>query len=98
METRIHNLLTYIGFRTLHPHTYIGFRLPKLISPLSPEMPESNINIDGVRRLMKNLDPFKASGPDKVQFRFLKLMADELSAGMALVFRASLHQAKMENA
>ena len=98
METRIHNLLTYIGFRILHPHTYIGFRLPKLTSPLSPEMPEININIDGVRRLMKNLDPFKASGPDKVQSRFLKLMAEELSAGMALIFTASLHQAKMENA
>ena len=47
---------------------------------------------------MKNLDPFKASGPDKVQPRFLKLMADELSAGIALVFRASLHQAKIPNA
>ena len=98
METRIHNLLTYIGFRILHPHTYIGFRLPKLTSPLSPEVPEININIDGVRRLMKNLDSFKASGPDKVQSRFLKLMPNELSAGMALVFGASLHQAKMENA
>ena len=55
---------------------------------LSPEMPEISIDIEGVRLLMKNLDPFKASAPDKVQSHFLKIMADELSAGMALIYRA----------
>ena len=74
------------------------FRIPKLTLPLSPEMPEINIDIEGVRRLMKNLDPFKANGPDKVQSRFLKLIAEGLSAGMALIFRASLHQTKIPNA
>ena len=44
---------------------------------------------------MKNVGPFKASGPDNVQSRCLKLMANGLSAGMALIFRASLHQAKI---
>ena len=71
------------------------FRIPKLTSPLSSEMPEINSDIEGVRWLMKNLDPFKASGQDKVQFWFLKLMADELSA---LIFRVLLHQAKIPNA
>ena len=47
---------------------------------------------------MKNLDRLKTSGPDKVQSRFLKLMLEELSAGMTLIFRASLHQAKIPNA
>ena len=41
---------------------------------------------------------FKASGQDNVQSRFLKLMANELSAGMALIFRASIHRAKIPNA
>ena len=45
---------------------------------------------------MKNLDPFKASAPDEVQSQFLKLMAEELSAGMT-IFRASLHQPKIPN-
>ena len=47
---------------------------------------------------MKNLDPFKVSGPDKIQSRFLKLMAEELSAGVTLIFRASIHLAKIPNA
>ena len=51
-------------------------------------MPEISIDIEGVRLLMKNLDPFKASAPDKVQSLFIKIMADELSAGMALIYRA----------
>ena len=78
--------------------TKVDFRIPKLTLPLSPEMPEIHIDIEGVRRLMKNLDPFKASGLDKEQSRFLKLTAEELSAGMTLIFRASLHQAKIPNA
>ena len=53
-------------------------------------MPEININIEGV---MKNLDTFKASGPDKVQSQFSKLMAE-----ITLTFGASLHQAKIPNA
>ena len=74
------------------------FRISNLTLPLSPEMSEINIDIEGVRWLMKNLDPFKASGPDKVQSRFLKQMAEELSAGMTLMFTTSLHQAKIPNA
>ena len=42
------------------------FRIPKLTLPLSQEMQEININIEGVRQLMKNLDPFKAN----VQIRY----------------------------
>ena len=75
-----------------------NFRIPKLTLPLSPEMPETNIDIEGVRRLMKNLDLFKVNGPDKVQSQFLKLMVEELTAGMTLIFRATLHQAKIPNA
>ena len=74
------------------------FRIRKLTSPLSPEMLEINIDIKCVRRLMKNLDLLKANGPDKMQSWFLKLMAEELSAGMTLLFRASLHHSKIPNA
>ena len=49
-------------------------------------------------RLMKNLYPFKANGPDKVQPQFLKLMAEELSSGVTLIIRASFQQAKISNA
>ena len=39
------------------------FRIPKLTLPPSPEMPEIIIDIEGVKKPMKNLDPFKANGP-----------------------------------
>ena len=35
------------------------FGIPKLTSPLSPQMPEINIDIEGVKPLMRNLDPYK---------------------------------------
>ena len=42
------------------------FRIPKLTLPLSPEMPEINIDIEAVRWSVKNLKHFKANGPAKV--------------------------------
>lgn len=54
-------------------------------------MPEISIDIGGVRSVMKNLDPFQANGPDKVQPRFLELMAKEIPARITLIFRVSHH-------
>ena len=76
----------------------LDFRIPKLTLPLSPDIPEINVDIEGIRQLMKNLDCSKPNGPDKVQSWFLKLMAHKLSAGMRLILRASLHQPKIPNA
>ena len=46
-------------------------------------MPEIAIDTAGVKKLMKELNPFKASGPDEVTARFLKETFNELAAGMA---------------
>lgn len=73
-------------------------RIPKLTSLLSPEMPEINIDIESVKQLIKNLDPLKATSTDKLECQFLKLMTEELSAGMSLIFRASLQQVGIRNA
>ena len=73
------------------------FRIPKLTSPLSPEMANINIDMKGVKQLIKNLDPFKADGSDRLQTQFLKLMAEELSAGMTLILTASLQQVEIPN-
>ena len=58
----------------------------------------TDIDIEGARQVMKNLDPFKTNGPDKVQSQFLKLMAVELSVVKTLLVKPSLHQAKIPNA
>ena len=74
------------------------FEIPKLTSPLSQQMPEISIDIEGVKPLMRNLDPYKANFPNKLQSLFLKLMAGERLAGLTIIFRASLHQAEVSNA
>ena len=42
-------------------------------------MPEINVNLAGVKKLLKKLNPNKASGPDGISSRFLKEMGDELA-------------------
>ena len=74
------------------------FEIPKLTSPLSQQMPEISIDIEGVKPLMRNLDPYKANFPNKLRSLFLKLMAEERSAGLTLIFRASFHPAEVSNA
>ena len=52
----------------------------------------SSINITdaGVRKLMKNLDPSKAPGPDGISPKLLKELADDLSPALTLLFQSSL--------
>ena len=72
-------------------------RIPKLTSLFSPEMPEINIDIESGKQLIKTLDPLKATGTDKLECQFLKLMTEELSVGMPLIFRASLQEVGIRN-
>jgi len=57
-----------------------------------PDICQIEISIDGVNKLLRELDPSKSQGPDKVPARLLKLMANEISSSLSLVFSASLHQ------
>ena len=47
-----------------------------------------------MRKLLKNLKPHKATGPDDISPRFLKEMAEPLTPVLTLIFSASLHQGK----
>ena len=60
-------------------------------------MPDILINENGVRKLLKDINPFKAAGPDGVQSRFLKEAADEIVPGLTLLFKASIHQSEVPN-
>ena len=61
------------------------YKIPKLTSPLSPEMLEIKMDIEGIKRFMKKLDPFKVKGPDKIQSRFLNVTAKEWSLRVTLI-------------
>ena len=48
------------------------------------------INERGVLKMMKNLNPHKASGPDGISTRILKELAEELAPGLTIIFQSSL--------
>ena len=54
-----------------------------------------DINIAGVTKLLKEINPYKATGPDCIPAKLLKEMAEELSPSLALIFTASLQQGKI---
>ena len=62
---------------------------PNVQGPQGDTMPEINITKEGIPRLLKNLAPSKASGPDMISARFLKKIADEVAIGLTLIFQSS---------
>ncbi|MCG8035226.1 MAG: reverse transcriptase family protein, partial [Candidatus Thiodiazotropha taylori] len=55
-----------------------------------PDMPEIDIQEEGIRKLLENINPKKAAGPDNVPARILKDCACELAPILTLIFRQSL--------
>lgn len=45
---------------------------------------------EGVRRLLRNLNPHKASGPDNISPSILKELADELTPALTLLYQSSI--------
>ena len=68
---------------------------PNVQGPQGDTVHEINITKEGITRLLKNLSPSKASGPDTISARFLKETADEVAIGLTFIFQASLHQANI---
>jgi len=62
-----------------------------------PDIHHFDIGEEGVRKLLANLDPHKATGPDNIPSRFLKDHAAELAAPLALIFQASLQQGEVSS-
>ena len=57
--------------------------------PDIPSCPDLNIAKEGVRKLLRDLNPKKACGPDGITARLLLTVADEICASLTLLFRAS---------
>ena len=60
-----------------------------------PTMPDLLISTDGVEKLLKNLDPSKAPGPDGISARVLKELAHEIAPSLSLVYRRSYDMGKV---
>ena len=53
-------------------------------------MPKINVRNDGVLKLLQNIDPTKAQGPDNLHPKLLKELSNELSPILCLIFQHSL--------
>jgi hypothetical protein len=65
--------------------------LPSLGPSPHPDMHNFTVTAKGVYKLQRDLDPYKATGPDQIPTKFLKDYAEELSPSLALIFQASLN-------
>ena len=57
-----------------------------------PTLPTINITVPGVEKLLKNLKPGKAAGPDNVSPRVLKELAETIADPLTRIFRKSLSE------
>jgi hypothetical protein len=60
-----------------------------------PSMPEIFIEEAGVRKLLQQINPSKAPGPDGIPARVLKECADELAPLMTMLFNKTLMEGKI---
>ena len=55
-----------------------------------PRMQPINITLNGITKLLKNLNPYKAQGPDNISPRILKELADDIAPLLLLIYKKSL--------
>ena len=60
-----------------------------------PAMHSITISFAGVAKLLSDVKPFKASGPDDILAYLLKEIAFQIAPSLAMVFQASLNQCKL---
>ena len=66
------------------------FRDARLHGPAYPQIGDLTIRDEGVEKLLANIDPSKAAGPDEVPCRLLKELAHELAPVFGSLFRQSV--------
>jgi hypothetical protein len=62
-----------------------------------PAMPDIQITENGVVKLLHNLNPYKAAGPDNITPRVLKELSSEVSSILTFIFRKSYDTGDLSN-
>ena len=60
-----------------------------------PAMPEFQFSIAGILKLLGNLKPGKAAGPDKIRPLVLKELREEISPIIKVIFDRSIDMGKL---
>ncbi|XP_072039087.1 uncharacterized protein [Amphiura filiformis] len=72
-----------------------GSTVPDLDHKQHPSMDSITVDRNGVTKLLRNLKPFSASGPNGIPTKLLKETAEEISPVVTLLFQASIDQGKV---
>ena len=65
--------------------------LPQLPpSSIPPPIPNITVSVSGVTKLLSDLNPHKATGPDGIPARILKVAAEEIAPTLSIIFQKSL--------
>ena len=72
-----------------------GTPLPDLGPSKHPSMDSICVNKNGVIKLLRNLKPHSASGPDGIPTMLLKHTAEEIAPAVTMLFQASLDQGQV---
>ena len=70
--------------------------LPNLGKSHCEPAPDIVVTENGVLKLLKNLNPNKASGPDQISSRFLKALSSPIAPVLTILFQASINQGKIQ--
>lgn len=57
-----------------------------------PKVPDISVHHEGVYKLLRNINPHKATGPDCIPGRLLKELSKEITPILTTIFNASIHQ------
>ena len=68
--------------------------IPDMDQSNTPDAPDITVQEKGIHKLLKGLNPHKATGPDEISTKLLKEMASPLSPALTLIFQASLSQGR----
>ena len=71
--------------------------IPTMSHPKYPNIENINISIEGVEKLLDNINIHKASGPDKIPNIIFKTCSKEISPALANIFKQSLDTGTLPN-
>ena len=69
--------------------------VPAGVLSSSPKMEEFSISINGILKLLQNLKPFKAAGPDRLKPLLLKELRDEIAPIIQIIFERTIQTGKL---
>ena len=69
--------------------------VPAGVLSSSPKMEEFSISINGILKLLQNLKPFKAAGPDRLNHSCSRNCGDEIAPIIQIIFERSIQTGKL---